>query len=270
MEEPSANFGFLAAIDRRLSRLGKQAETYAHSDPEACLFKLRLMVEMMASTLARVALGNALPPELGVTLGELERRGVLPRREADSMHAIRRDGNSAVHGGTAPASTALRRLRDAHSLSYWYTQALTRKPTGPRQEFQVPEAARPHGGVDPQVAAAEVLEDQIEQRRRRTREALMLFRDEAERVEMTARYRSELDGLDAAAATAGESDFDAETMALIIALELEQLLEHPTFGRASRDARRDAEAQLNAVKQRLDAQESTFREARERLTTDNL
>ncbi len=269
MDEPSANFGFLEAIDRRLSRLGKQAETYAHSDPEACLFKLRLMVEMMASTLARVTLGNALAPELGATLGELERRGVLPRREADSMHAIRRDGNSAVHGGSAPTSTALRRLRDAHSLSYWYTQALTRKAVGPRQDFQMPIARSGRAGVDPQAAAAEVLEDQIEQRRQRTREALLLYRDESERAAGTARYSSELDALDAVAATAGESDIDAETMALIMALELEQLLEHPTFGRASRDARREAEAQLNAVKQRLDAQESAFREARERLTTDN-
>ncbi len=269
MQEPSPNFGFLEAIDRRLSRLGTQAETYVHSDPEACLFKLRLMVEMMASTLARVTLGNALPPELGVTLGELERRGVLPRREADSMHAIRRDGNSAVHGGTAPTSTALRRLRDAHSLSYWYTQAITRKNATPRADFQMPRARAVVGGIDPQAAAAEALEDQIEQRRKRTREALLLFTDEAERTVVTARYRSELDGLDAVAATAGESDIDAETMALIMALELEQLLEHPTFGRASRDARREAEVQLNAVKQRLDAQESAFREARERLTPDN-
>ena len=68
MEDSSSNFGFLEALDRRLSKLGKQAENYVHSDPEACLFKLRLMVEMMASTLARVTLGNALPPELGVTL----------------------------------------------------------------------------------------------------------------------------------------------------------------------------------------------------------
>lgn len=269
MDDPSANFGFLEAIDRRLSRLGKQAETYAHSDPEACLFKLRLMVEMMASTLARVTLGNALPPELGVTLGELERRGVLPRREADSMHAIRRDGNSAVHGGSAPTSTALRRLRDAHSLSYWYTQALTKKSAGPRQDFRMPLARTGLSDVDPQAAAAEVLEDQIEQRRQRTREALLLYRDESERAAGTAQYVSELEALDAVAATAGESDIDAETMALIMALELEQLLEHPTFGRASRDARREAEAQLNAVKQRLDAQEAAFREARERLTTDN-
>ncbi|MSR44562.1 MAG: DUF4145 domain-containing protein [Phycisphaerales bacterium] len=268
MEDPISNFSFLSALDRRLAKLGSQAENYVHSDPQACLFKLRLMVEMMASTLARITLGNALPPELGVTLGELERTGVLPRHEADTMHAIRRDGNSAVHGGIAPASTALRRLRDAHSLGRWYCRSLKHPAADATCAFQLPRRASTQN-IDPQVAAAEVLEDQIENRRKRTREALLLFRDEAERAELTARFRSELDGLDAVAATAGESEIDAETMALFMALEVEQLLEHPTFGRASRDARREAQMQLDAVKRRLDAQEAAFREARERLTTDN-
>ncbi|MSQ90410.1 MAG: DUF4145 domain-containing protein [Phycisphaerales bacterium] len=268
MEANDSNFGFLRPLDHRLSRLGSQAENYVHSDPEACLFKLRLMVEMMASTLARITLGNALPPELGVTLGELERTGVLPRHEADTMHAIRRDGNSAVHGGIAPASTALRRLRDAHALTRWYSQTFKNSVQERAAEFQVPKRPEAAGGVDPQVAAAERLEDQIEERRRRTREALLLFQDDAERNNLSRRYRSELDALDAVAATAGEADIDAESMALFMALELEQLLEHPTFGRASRDARREAQSQLDAVKRRLEAQESAFREARERLTAD--
>lgn len=269
MEEQASNFSFLEALDRRLSKLGKQAENYVHSDPEACLFKLRLMVEMMASTLARLTLGNAFPPELGVTLGELERTGVLPRHEADSMHAIRRDGNSAVHGGTAPTSTALRRLRDAHSLSRWYCQSMTHAEHLPQGDFHTPKVASTASGVDSQVAAAESLEDQIEQRRRRTRQALLLFGNPTEREESVQRYRGELNGLDAVAATAGEADIDAETMALIMALELEQLLEHPAFGRVSRDAKREAQAQLNAVKRRLDEQELTFREARERLVNEN-
>ena len=269
MEELNSNFRFLEGLDPRLSKLGKQAECYVHSDPEACLFKLRLMVEMMASTLARITLGNALPPELGVTLGELERTGVLPRSEADQMHAIRRDGNSAVHGGVSPPSTALRRLRDAYALSHWYSRSMTHDAQQLADPFHSPKTIAADNVVNPQVAAAETLEDQIAQRRRRTRQALMLFSDEHERQILSARYRSELEGLDAVAATAGESDIDAESMAIIMALELEQLLEHPTFGRASRDARREAEAQLAAVKRRLDDQESLFREARERLTTEN-
>ncbi len=137
-----------------------------------------------------------------------------------------------------------------------------------RPEFHVPKRPAMESGVNSQVAAAETLEDQIEQRRRRTREALLLFANAEERAVMTQRYRDELDGLDAVAATAGELSIDAETMALIMALELEQLLEHPAFGQVSRNARREAELQLNAVKRRLDEQELTFREARERLTNE--
>lgn len=269
MEIPRSNFTFLEALDRKLSRLGRQAENYVHSDPEACLFKLRLMVEMMASTLARVTLGNALPPELGVTLGELERSGVLPRREADSMHAIRRDGNSAVHGGSTPTSTALRRLRDAHTLGHWYCKSMTHKEPQQRDPFQVPQSPGIAPAVSSQVAAAETLEDQIDHRRRRTREALLLFTSESERDALASRYCAELDGLATVAAVAGEAQFDAESMAIIMALELEHLLEHPTFGRVCRDARKEAESQLLAVRSRLDEQESTFREARERLTTEN-
>lgn len=270
MTQPPTNFGFLESYDRRLSKLGQQAESYAHSDPQACLFKLRLMVELMATTLARTALGNAMPAELGTTLGELERTGVLPKREADNMHAIRRDGNAAVHGGIAPTSTALRRLRDAHMLSRWYLKSTARGAAAPDSGFVLPEPATARREVDPQVAAAEALEDHIESRRRRTREALLLFPDPASRTSTCARFRAELDALDRVAATAGEPSIDAQTMALIMALEIEELLEHPSFGPATNDARMSAQAQLNSVKARLDQQEATYREARERLTQDNI
>ncbi len=135
------------------------------------------------------------------------------------MHAIRRDGNSAVHGGIAPASTAMRRLKDAHSLSHWYCQSMTHLLGQERPEFHVPKRPAMESGVDSQVAAAETLEDQIEQRRRRTREALLLFANSEDQATITKRYRDELDGLDAVAAAAGESKVDAETMALIMALE---------------------------------------------------
>ena len=138
-----------------------------------------------------------------------------------------------------------------------------------RPEFHVPKRPAIESGVDSQAAAAETLEDQIQHRRQRTREALLLFANPEDRATITKRYRDELDGFDAVAAAAGESKVDAETMALIIALELEQLLEHPAFGQVSRNARREAELQLNAVKLRLDEQELIFREARERLTNEN-
>ena len=47
----SRNFDFMENYDRRVGRLAGQAERYVYSDPESCLFKLRLMVETMARTL---------------------------------------------------------------------------------------------------------------------------------------------------------------------------------------------------------------------------
>ena len=100
------NFDFLDKFDKRVARLAKQAEQYVHTDPDSCMFKLRLMVETMAKKLTSLQMRGDISKDLGAMLGALERSGIVPRRQADSMHAIRRDGNAAVrldgeHGGSA-------------------------------------------------------------------------------------------------------------------------------------------------------------------------
>ena len=40
--EPRTNFGFLDRCDPRVAHLARQAEHYGHTDPDSCLFKLRL------------------------------------------------------------------------------------------------------------------------------------------------------------------------------------------------------------------------------------
>ncbi len=262
-EPRGGNFGFLDGVDHRLARIGRQAEGYVHTDPESCLFKLRLMVETMAGTLTKLSIAPPATPDLGVMLGMLEREGVLPRHFADHMHAIRRDGNAAVHGNAAPASTAMRRLRDAFTLARWYFTQVRRGSRMPEAQFQTP--AQPAGPLAAAGPVAEALEDSIESQRRRTRDALLLFRDREDAEAVTSRLLAELEAIDMIAAAAGEPLLDAETVALIMAMELEQLLEHPTFGRSTRDARREAEEQLTAVKRRLDEQEVTYRRQREEL-----
>ncbi|MDP6541173.1 MAG: DUF4145 domain-containing protein, partial [Phycisphaerales bacterium] len=119
MKQVPENFHFLERFDKRVARLAEQAEKYVHSDPDSCMFKLRLMVETMAKTLSKLQMGGDISKDLGAMLGALERTGTLPRRQADTMHAIRRDGNAAVHGNPTPVPTAMRRLRDAHRISGW-------------------------------------------------------------------------------------------------------------------------------------------------------
>lgn len=263
MTEPPNNFSFLDPVDPRLSRLAGQAESYVHTDPESCLFKLRLMVETMASTLIRLSIQQPGPLDLGAMLGTLERQGVLPRHYADHMHAIRRDGNAAVHGDAAPSSTALRRLRDAFALARWYFTQLRRGSRMPDAAFSPPLRDVAASGASSD--AAEALEDRIETQRTRTRDALLLYKDAEEAAAWSVRCFGELRALEDIAAAVGEPLVDAESVALVMALELEQLLEHPVYGKGSRDARRDAADQLEAVKRRLDEQEARFRSERERL-----
>lgn len=54
MADQSSNFDFLEKYDDRVAHLARQAELYVHSDPDSALFKLRLMVEIMARTLTEM------------------------------------------------------------------------------------------------------------------------------------------------------------------------------------------------------------------------
>jgi type I restriction enzyme, R subunit len=90
----SPNFGFLAAQDPQLVRLGAQAERYFRDDPSTALFKIRQFAEFLAKLVA------AHHGEYGgerETFEELLRRlsldRILPRETADVFHQLRRLGN---------------------------------------------------------------------------------------------------------------------------------------------------------------------------------
>lgn len=259
MSERDTNFGFLDRCDDRVAHLARQAEHYVHTDPDSCLFKLRLMIETMAKRLIAMSAPDMVDADLSSMLGTLERLGTLPRRQADGMHAIRRDGNAAVHGNNTPTPTAMRRLKEAHGLSGWYARNIRRGSKVDPGRFVPPDPPhRPSGREAELNRDMESLEDRIEAQRRRTREALMLFREDEDPEGVRKRYRIELKALDMVAAAAGEPLVDAEFVALVMAMDLEALFEHPSFGSDSREARRSAEAQLARVKQELEANESAY------------
>lgn len=269
MSGSSTNFGFLDRCDDRVAHLARQAEHYVHSDPDSCLFKLRLMIELMAKRLISMSRPDLVDADLSTMLGALEREGFLPRRQADGMHAIRRDGNAAVHGNTTPSPTAMRRLREAHGLSAWYARNVKRGSKIDPGRFEPPES--PFGTSKEEEKLnqeIESLEDRIEDRRRRTREALMLFREDEDPEGVAKRYRIELKALDMVAAAAGEPLIDAEFVALVMAMDLEALYEHPSFGSDTREARRSAEAQLALVKKELESTESDYLSERARIVQE--
>jgi type I restriction enzyme R subunit len=246
--ERSGNFDFLAKYDDRVAHLAQQAEMYVHSDPDSALFKLRLMVETMARTLIEMQMPQLVDADLSVMLRSLQRSGLLTRREADDMHAIRRDGNAAVHGYDSTTPTAMRRLRDAWRLSRWYARIVKRGAKVKASDFKPPLPPAEDASQRAVRQRAEALEEAVEARRSRTREALLLFGDQDDITAMRWRLRGELRALEGVAAAAGEPIVDADFVALVMAMDLEQILEHPAWGRSSQDAKAHVEAQFEAFK----------------------
>jgi hypothetical protein len=197
--------------------------------------------------------------DLGAMLGALERGGIVPRRQADSMHAIRRDGNAAVHGSPTPVPTAMRRLREAYKISGWFCKVTKRGTKMKLDEFHPPEPPKP---VDEETISLhdkmDELEDSIEQRRLATRESLLMFGPQENVKDVTRRIIEELKALDNVAAAAGEPTIDADFVALVMAMDLEQIEEDPRHGGDSREARRDAEKQLDTIKIHLAEREEAF------------
>lgn len=263
------NFDFLSEFDGQVGRLARQAETYVHSDPEACLFKLRLMVETMAKRLIEIQRPDLVSADLSAMLRGLQRDRMLSRKRADTMHLIRRDGNAAVHGVRVPSPTAMRRLRDAHGLATWFARVLRRGTKVEPGKFRPPRRPRRDDARrDAAIERAERLEAEIERRRERTREALLLFGDAFDRDRGVRQILSELEAFDRVAVAAGEPIVDAGSAGLIMAMELESLLTHPRLGLSSREAQAMAERQLSQVKAELDAREQAYAEERAAIAPD--
>ena len=253
------NFDFLDRFDKRVARLAKQAEKYVQTDPDSCMFKLRLMVETMAKKLTSLQMRGDISKDLGAMLGALERGGIVPRRQADCMHAIRRDGNAAVHGSPTPVPTAMRRLQEAYKISGWFCKIVERGTNIKLREFQAPEPPMPVD-TDTKTLHSKIdeLEESIEQRRIATRESLLMFGPQEDVKEVTRRIIEELKALDNVAAAAGEPIIDADFVALVMAMDLEQIEEDPRHGGDSRRARRVAEDQLEGIKRHLAERENAF------------
>ncbi|MCH2135723.1 MAG: DUF4145 domain-containing protein [Phycisphaerales bacterium] len=265
MASSSGNFEFLTKYDNRVARLAHQAERYVHTDPDACLFKLRLMVEVMARALVELQLPHLVSTDLSSMLRGLQRSGLLQRKEADGMHAIRRDGNAAVHGEAATTPAAMRRLRDAYRLSAWYCRMIRRGAKVDLPGFNPPQ---PPPGTDAQAQVrqrAEMLEAAIEARRNRARDALLLFSDKEDVDAESARLHGELEALERVAVVAGEPVIDADLVALVMAMDVEQILEQPAWGRTADEAKAEAEAQFNLVKMAFEEAEAGYRQERSRV-----
>ena len=259
MSGGDTNFHFLEKYDKRVAQLAKQAEEYVHTDPDSCMFKLRLLIETMAKKLTHLQMRQDISQDLGSMLGSLERNGIVPRRQADSMHAIRRDGNAAVHGNPTPIPTAMRRLKEAYKISGWFCKNVKKGSKINLEAFVEPNPPIPINRETQELhSRIEQLEDSIEQRRIETRESLLMFGPEENVEDITRRILEELEALDKVAAAAGEPIIDADFVALVMAMDLEQIEEDPRHGGDGREAKREAERQLDTIKKHLANREQEF------------
>ncbi|HEV3004531.1 MAG TPA: DEAD/DEAH box helicase family protein, partial [Pirellulales bacterium] len=116
----SINFEFLRAHWPELAELGGFAEAYAHADPLGSLAKLRTFCEQLATDLHhRLRLPRLFRPNLIELLDDGAFKSAVPRVVVSKMHALRVEGNRAVHAGSGDTTSALRGLKDAHELARW-------------------------------------------------------------------------------------------------------------------------------------------------------
>ncbi|MVO18580.1 DEAD/DEAH box helicase family protein [Parasedimentitalea huanghaiensis] len=116
----SINFEFLREDWPELAGLGALAESYAHTDPTSSVFNIRLLAENLVKDIYQ---DLKLPKPIRAKQIDLLNGGafctITPKVVRDKLHAIRVQGNKAVHGEGASTATAIWLLKEAFDLSRW-------------------------------------------------------------------------------------------------------------------------------------------------------
>lgn len=135
----SMNFEHLRKQWPELADLGGYAETYAYSDPQSSLVKLRCYVEKMVGSIYREL---QLPIEPTANLMDRLRNAsftaMVPQVILDKLHAVRKHGNSAAHEGQSSPDTAVWLVEEAYHLGAWLFIAQAGGSREDVPEFQPP------------------------------------------------------------------------------------------------------------------------------------
>lgn len=116
----SINFEFLRPKWPELAGLGGFAEAYAHSDPSGAIGKLRSFCEQVVGWL-HYDLRLPQPPRASLIdlLDGQSFRDAVPEIIQSKLHALRIEGNKALHGNRGDTTSALRLLQDAYNVGRW-------------------------------------------------------------------------------------------------------------------------------------------------------
>ena len=117
----SLNFEFLRDSWEDLAALGGFAETYAQSDPQSALVKLRMFAERMVNGMyQKLGIPAPVHPNFIDLLNNDAFKEVAPKVVQDKLHALRIHGNKAAHGDKVSSNNAHWLLKEAHDLARWF------------------------------------------------------------------------------------------------------------------------------------------------------
>lgn len=141
----SQNFEFLRSKWPELAELGGFAEAYAHPDPAAGITKLRGFCEQVVEWIHH---DQRLPQPYRANLIDLLSnqpfKDITPDVILSKLHALRMEGNHAVHRNNGDTTTALRLIREAYNVARWLYVSY-----GGGQVTDCPEYVEaPEGGVE--------------------------------------------------------------------------------------------------------------------------
>ena len=213
----SLNFEFIRDQQPQLAELGAFAESYALNDPMGAAGKLRVFTETMVDLLiARHGLEAPRDADLFERMTTQGFETTIPESAKAKLHALRKQGNKALHGEPITTPTALWLLEEAHTLAAWFHLSVNGGDRDEIAPFRKPEPTE----SAPDVAIARRLADQ----ERRLAELL------AEKQQLEAELKNQHDqetevqataARDRLAATASTLDLDErQTRFRLIDVEL--------------------------------------------------
>ena len=119
-----SNFEFLTKYWPALAQIADTAEKYLYSDPNACMYKLGMFSERLVQ---EIMVFEGIPdPVTDNTQSNrirlLKRAGLLPYDIDNTLYALRKNRNDAVHAGADSLDDAKMLLSMAYNLAVWFMQ----------------------------------------------------------------------------------------------------------------------------------------------------
>ncbi|MEW4530115.1 DEAD/DEAH box helicase family protein [Maioricimonas sp. JC845] len=205
----SINFEFLRDGWPELAALGGFAEAYAHSDAVGAIAKLRMFGEQVVEWIHH---HQKLPRPYQANFLDLLNnppfRETVPEVVVSKLHALRMEGNKAVHGNQGDTTSALRLTHEAFDIGRW---AFVNYAGGRAQDcpaFQEP----PQGGAEgvaqrkekratlerlaAQEAQLQKLLQELEEQRAKAQEAVATAEERQAALEAALKARDELKAVD--------------------------------------------------------------------------